>query len=260
MDLSRYDWMSRLENWMCRKLAPFTDRIVLNSHAGARYHLGLGFPADKITVIENGIDTDKFRFDSLGREKLRSEWGVRPSDLLIGLPARLDPMKDHITALRAFANLRHQFPAAKLVCVGSGPLAHSLPESSRALGLDGAVIWAGLRLDMAHAYSALDVSSSSSSWGEGFSNTTAEAMACERACVVTDVGDSAAIVGDTGWVVPARSPEALSAAWREALHMTVEERQIRGAKARKRVEEKFSVTQMVTRTVQVLKSSGDFST
>lgn len=251
IDLSLYDRLSRIESWLAGKLARYAKKIICNAHAGAAHHVGLGFPPENMIVIANGIDTVQFRFDRSGRDRVRKEWGVAPSDLLIGLPARLDPIKDHATALRAFLQLSLEMPDVKLACVGSGRLADSLYALSRDLELEGRVIWASARSDMSSVYSAFDISSSSS-LGEGFSNTTAEAMACERVCVVTDVGDSPAIVGDTGWVVPSRSPEALARAWRRALTLTGHERSTKGGNARKRIKENFSISAMVQRTLEVL--------
>ena len=251
MDLALYDRLSRVEMWLSGRLARFASKIICNSLAGAEHHVQLGYPATKLHVIENGVDTDRFYFDAAERERVRAEWRISPGEILIGLPARLDPMKDHKTALQAFLLLGIDWPAAKLVCVGAGPLSDSLRALSISLGLENRVIWAGVRVDMPAVYSAFDLASSSS-YGEGFSNTLAEAMACECVCVATDVGDSAKIVGDTGWVVPAKAPEALALAWRQALTLTANERSSIGAKARQRIEENFSISIMVQRTLEVL--------
>lgn len=252
VDLTQYDRLSRFEVWLTGKLARYASTIICNSDAGAAFHSILGYPEDKMTVIQNGIDTNRFCFDEVGRERLRLEWGLAPTDLAIGLSARLDPMKGHETALRALALLRVDLPNVKLVCVGNGPLNASLRELSRQLKIEGQVIWAGAKSDMPSVYSAFDISSSSSSYGEGFSNAIAEAMACEKVCVVTDVGDSAMIVGETGWIVPASSPEAIAEAWRHALNLTAAERATMGIHARQRIIEKFSVKRMVKRTLDVL--------
>jgi glycosyltransferase involved in cell wall biosynthesis len=92
--------------------------------------------------------------------------------------------------------------------------------------------------------SALDIATSSSIV-EGFPNVVGEAMASGVPCVVTDVGDCALIVGDSGRVVAPRDPEALAAAWAELLELPDGERLALGAKARERVKDNFSIGSVV---------------
>jgi glycosyltransferase involved in cell wall biosynthesis len=89
--------------------------------------------------------------------------------------------------------------------------------------------------------SALDIATSSSSYGEGFSNAVGEAMACGIPCVVTDVGDSSYIVGDTGKVVPPKNPEVMAKAWEELLNLEQNEREEIGQKACGRIRKHFSI-------------------
>ena len=91
---------------------------------------------------------------------------------------------------------------------------------------------------------ALDIASSSS-YGEGFSNTIGEAMSCGVPCVVTDVGDSAWIVGDTGKVVPPCDPAALATALRELIEIGAEARRTLSKQARQRIVENFSLESVV---------------
>jgi glycosyltransferase involved in cell wall biosynthesis len=123
-----------------------------------------------------------------------------------------------------------------------------LVESS---GLNGRTHLLGERADVAELTAGLDIASSSSLYGEGFSNVIGEAMACGVPCVVTDVGDSGWIVGETGKVVPPRDPKALAMAWASLIESGREERLRLGAKARTRVVREFSLDR-VTRLYENL--------
>jgi glycosyltransferase involved in cell wall biosynthesis len=210
VDLDRYDWLARLGYRVECRLSTFADLIICNSRAGLEYAARNGFPRQKMRVIPNGINTEHFKPDADAGKEARLNWGVKENEILIGLPARLDPMKDHPTFLRAAAMLAKDRSDVRFVCVGDGAEAYrnDLHRLAIELGLDRCLIWAGIRSDMPAVYSALDIAVSSSS-SEGFSNTIAEAMACGVPCVVTDAGDSATIVGECGTVVPSGSPAAL---------------------------------------------------
>jgi glycosyltransferase involved in cell wall biosynthesis len=113
-------------------------------------------------------------------------------------------------------------------------------------GLNGRVHLLGERTDIPFVTSGLDIASSSS-LGEGFPNVVGEAMACGVPCVVTDVGDSAWLVGDTGRVVPPGDPIALAGAWRDLIRMGEDRRRSVGEAARRRIVEGFSIDVMVRR-------------
>lgn len=102
---------------------------------------------------------------------------------------------------------------------------------------------------------ALDLVTSSS-LSEGFSNVIGEAMACEVPCVVTDVGDSRQIVGDTGRVVPRQDPMAMAVAWHELFSLPAEARQALGKQARQRVEKLYSLEQVVLRYAKLYEQLG----
>jgi glycosyltransferase involved in cell wall biosynthesis len=250
MDLSQYSWVARVSYRAARALANRADLIIVNSSAGAAYHRRRGYPAERLRVVRNGIDTEYFRPDPIGRERLRAEWNVPSKAPLVGLVARLDPMKDHRTFLEAAARLAQRLPDVRFVCVGGGPPAYEreLRQLSSALGLASRLCWAGTRADMPAVYSALDVSTLTST-GEGAPNVVAEAMACGTPCVVTDVGDSAEIVGGLGEVVPVRTPDAVASAWERVLADSLRRR---SSVQRARVVTEFSVDQFVSRTEQCL--------
>lgn len=253
MDLTQYDWLARFSFWMACRLARFADLIIVNSRAGLEYHVTKGYPRGKMYAVSNGIDTAKFQFDEAGRYRLRREWNVQGSAILVGLIGRLDPMKDHATFLQSAAILARQDLSWRFVCVGDGSAEYTatLVARAQALGLAGQLIWAGPRDDMAAVYSALDIAVSSS-YTEGFTNVVAEAMACGRAAVVTHVGDSSAIVGDVGVVVPPRNPLALAHGITQLRLRLEREGQDLRAAARSRIEEQFSVESLVSQTARAL--------
>ena len=247
MDMDRYDWSFRVTEWLQRKLVRRPDRIVVNSEAGRSYAASQGFPAALQMVIPNGIDTSKFSPDPAGGRANRDSWGIPPQSHLVGLIARLDPMKDHHTFLQAAAIAAAKEPDLRFVCVGDGPAEYraALHREASELELDGRITWTGERQDLAAVYSAMNTATLSSAFGEGFPNAVGEAMACQVPCSVTAVGDAPAIVGETGIVTPPGNPEALAAAWQTLASEPPDQQQARAKACRMRVESKFSVATMV---------------
>ena len=257
VDFSQYDWLSRVTFWLQCRLARYPDLIIVNSSAGLEHHVVHGFPRGAMRVIQNGIDTSRFCFDPEGRERMRRAWGVPQSAVLVGLVGRVDPMKDHPTFLRAAALLISTDSRWWFVCVGDGAPEDMARLSKQAieLGVEQRLIWAGACDNMSAVYSALDVAASSSSCGEGFPNVVAEAMACGRPCVVTDVGDSARIVGEFGVVVPARDAAALcDGIYR--LHVRLERNCTALAQqVREHVIKSFGQQALINATVEFLRNS-----
>lgn len=248
-------WVSSIL-YLEQKLARFAELIIANSYTGRKYHLSKGFPAENTIVIPNGIDINHFQPNHMAGEIVRQEWGISANTILVGLVGRLHPMKDHSTFLRAAALLAQEQQDIRFVCVGGEhqqDYAKQIYKLANQLNIVERIIWAGARLDMLEVYNALDILVSASAYGEGFSNAIGEAMACGKLCVVTDVGDSAWIVGDQGIAVPPRNPLALKAA---VLQTTIElttGSKIQ-SKIRQRIVENFSVPQLILKTEQALLS------
>jgi len=254
MDLRRYDWMTRFlftcGAWLSRR----ADLVIANSRAGKRHHLQHGYAKANFMVIENGIDTVTYCRNIDSRERLRKQWGIGEDQPVVGLVGRFDPMKDHETFLRAAAIAAARLPSTHFVFVGTGSVRRcaELQALARELGVGEHLTWAGAHRDMAAVYRAFDVATSSSAFGEGFSNSLAEAMACETVCVASDVGDARVIVGDTGEIIPPRDADALAEGWLKVLQAGPAERAERGRQARRRVVEHFSVSTLAARTSEAL--------
>jgi len=250
MDLTLYDPIWRIEKAIMKVLSFVPDKIVANSKAGFWELRRQGYPASKIRVIHNGFDTLRFTPKREEAMDLRRKWsGESAEKRLIGIVARLDPIKDHETFLEAAAILLQRRRDVRFVCVGPdwGGRSRKLQELANTLGLTEHVLWEGERKDMPAVYNALDLLTLCST-SEGFPNVVGEAMACGIPCVVTDVGDCCYLVGDTGRVVPPKNPEALALAWEEMLGQDLREM---GKRARERILEHFTVEKMVDETIKV---------
>ncbi len=247
LDFAHYPPIVRVMFWLGVWSARMADLTISNSHSGAADCVAAGYPKDRIQVIPNGIDTEFFRPDQSRRSALREAWECQPGDQLIGIVGRLAPMKDHPTFLRAAAQLAANHSNVRFVCVGDGPDAYRqhLMALAVELGLGSRVRWLPAQADVRGVYGALDLLTSSSSSGEGFSNVIGEAMACGTHCVVTDAGDSARIVGPTGIVVVRRDPEALADGWRRGLAAVAKDEL---PDPRERIKQEFSLDKLVMRT------------
>ena len=248
-DLDQYDWLTKFSATLERRLSFAADRIIANSRAGFEHYLSLGWPGNRMVVIPNGIDVDTFASDREARSRIRAEWRVGDDQPLIGLVGRLDVLKDHPTFLRAAARLAETRLDIRFVCVGDGPdpYRQSLKQMADDLGLSKRVIWANFRGDMPAVYNALDILCLSSV-SEGFPNVVGEAMACGVPCVVTDVGDAANIVGDTGIVVPPGNPEAMAQGLIEMLGRNSAD----GRSPRERIVANFGHERMIQATTDAL--------
>jgi glycosyltransferase involved in cell wall biosynthesis len=253
LDGDRYDWMYRLDGKVERWLARFPDLIIANSNAGREHVVGRGFPKDRTIVIPNGIDTDYFRPDRRSRAEVRARLGVADEDLLVGRVGGVDPQKHYPAVLRAAVAIAKEHPTAGFLCVGTGPAGYErqLRDLGEDLGLSDRLIWAGPRDDMPAIYNALDVMVSSSAYGEGLPNVVAEAMACGVPCVVTDSGDSAWVVGDTGLVVDRGNPSALAAATIDLLDAVVA-KTVDHAAVRRRIVDHLSLANLIAQTEAAL--------
>jgi glycosyltransferase involved in cell wall biosynthesis len=220
-------------------------QVLYNSVVSARQHEAVGYDATHTRVIPNGFDTEMFRPDDAARLRLREELALPADALLVGLVARVHPIKDHANFLRAAALFAADYPKAHFVLVGDGADADNSALSGliRELNLRDRVHLCGRRTDIAAIDAALDIGSCSS-WGEAFPNAIGEAMACGVPCVATDVGDVLQIIGDTGGVVPARDPSALAAGWGRLAALDVPARRALGLRARQRIIERYSLAAM----------------
>ena len=239
--------------WLGGQLSFLPSKIINNSRNSAVSHQQLlGYRKDKWVIIPNGFDSIAFAPSKEAREVIRAELALPSDTLLVGLIGRYHPMKDHANFLTAVSLLANEFSHVRYVMAGHGIDSSNgeIMELIKANDLSKHLFLLGERGDMQHLMPSLDISVSSSSC-EGFSNVIGESMSCGVPCVVTDVGDSAWIVGDTGRVVPPGNPAALAQSLKGLIELGEGRRRALGEMARQRIIDNFSLDTIVNRYEQL---------
>ena len=226
---------------------------ISNSEAGRRMFGGKR--ASKITVIPNGIDCEKFKPDFSARERIRNAINVPSETPLVGILANCTAYKDYPTFIRAAQIVLRDLKDVHFLSIGEnrtkvGDFAKSLVE---VFGVKDRFHFLGRRCDVERLLPGLDLLCSSSVT-EGFSNAICEGMSCGVPCIVTDVGDSRIIVGDTGLVVRPGHPEEFATAITCILRLSARDSRELGMKARQRIVANYEVSQMVAQYERIYES------
>lgn len=222
------------------------DVIVCVAESTKNAHARSGYDQQKMIVIENGVNTDRFIPNPAARREIRQTYHIPDYVYLIGMVARFHPQKDHETFIHAAHMVQQMRHDVRFVFVGKDIGEHNsalVALLKKYAVMEYVYLW-GESVDIARVTASFDIATLASH-EESFGLVIAEAMACAVPCVVTDVGDAARIVGDTGLVVPKENPEALANAWNTMLELGIDARTKQGNAARERVAQLFSLRKTV---------------
>jgi glycosyltransferase involved in cell wall biosynthesis len=140
-----------------RLLVRWTDAFIGVASAHGKHLVEVeGFPREKVHIIPNGVDTQRFRPSKAG-ESLRRELGIAATAPVVGIVAALRPEKDHALFLQTAATVRGQLPGAQFIIVGDGDLRGELEQRATQLGIREAVHFLGNRGDIPEVLNALDL-------------------------------------------------------------------------------------------------------
>lgn len=234
---------------LCANISRFVERIIFVSKNSKAQHSAIGYTSANSCVIPNGFDTSLFQPSSSAKISIRQELGLSENTFLIGLIGRYHPMKDHDNFLQAALLLSKNFPQIHFLLAGTGTDTSNdkLRDSIEKLELSNRVHLLGERSNTYWLIAGLDILTLSSAYGEAFPLVVGEAMACGVPSVVTDIGDSGWIVGDTGKVIPPRNPQSLMKAWQDLIDIGREGREALGKAARSRIINHFSLHYIVNK-------------
>jgi len=254
IDITRYGMLYRILRKIECHISHTADKIISNSFAGKDHAIKDGFTKKNIQVVHNGIETDRFKFNSVFRSAIRKQLGMQEDALVIGLVARHDPMKGIGYFIQAAANFFSLYPNTYFFIIGSGPETYTseLKKKGDEYQIADRILWINASANIEQYYSAMDIYTSSSIYGEGFSNAIGEAMSCNLPCVVTNVGDSSIIVGNSGIVVEPYDAQAIVEGWKKLKKKIGGKNFEIESEQRIRICRYFSIEKMVSNTEQIL--------
>lgn len=244
----------RFTNWMVFK---GVRRIIAVSDTVKQDILGSNWGVDpsKVVTVRNGINLRHVDRRALSKGAARLRLGLTENDFVFGTVGRLATTKGQVYLLTAFSEIRERLRSARLVLIGDGPLRSSLERKADDLGISPYVSFLGYRPDVLELLGGIDVFVLPS-LAEGLPLALLEAMGVRRPVIASRVGGIPEILGDSdyGILVAPRDPGQLSAAMSVLGLCDEERRRERGAAARKRVEDMFTVERMGNTVVSVYES------
>ncbi len=259
--LGQYDAQPLNTRFSIRALALLSwipRQIIHVSRTGRAQHRAMGFRDSRAIHIPNGVDTGVFRGGAERRARSRATLCLHASARVVGHVGRYHPTKDHPTLLSALSLLLLEDSDAYGILIGDGltPDNPDLTQWTRDTRFSDRLLLLGPRSDVADLLPGFDVFCLSSV-SEACSVAMLEAMSSELRCVVTDVADSAWMLGGTGEVVPAGNPPALAAALKRQLDLSPEAAASASRRARERVLALFSQERMIEQYRRVYRAAID---
>jgi len=231
-------WHAVIIRKMCAALSFLPKKIINCSQISIEEHIKVGYKKNKFVYIPNGYDLSQLYFDE-------AKSALKENNMLtIGIVGRNNPQKDFLNFFSALKIIAKESFASelKVIVVGRG-----FPKDCSKMIEDLYPVelnfW-GEHSDMLAVYNSFDFLVLSSK-SEAFPNVIAEAMACGKPCVATDVGDARIIVGDTGIVVAPSNSYELAQGIKKMVLLGKADIKKLGFKARRQIEGHYSLSVMI---------------
>ncbi len=241
-------WKTRLVH---RLLGRMVHRVVV-LHDRARSYLidQEGVPAPRISKIHNGIEPPPEPAKGT-RERMRAAIGIAQGAKVIGIIARLDPIKNLPGLIEAMQRVHTRRADARLLIVGDGPLRADLEAQAGATGLNHVIVFLGTRHDVPELLTAIDLLVLPS-FSEGLSMTLIEGSAAGLPLVASDVGGNNELIEPhvNGLLVPVADADALAGAILEIIDHE-QAAQAMGRRSKQRFQRLFEARVMVSRYQQL---------
>lgn len=245
-DTQKEKFFTRLVIKAGSMFSTFADSIIYNSKKSQDQHESIGFSRVNGDYIPNGFNSLLWNNNDFKKELTKRELEIPKNSLVVGYIGRYHQMKNIELLFKAVDDILKKDTNIFFLVIGKNtdirnpelkPYYDRLPPAQ--------VLSLGERTDIPRIIRCMDLLCLTSAWGEGFPNVIGEAMLSGVPCVVTDIGDSSLIVGETGWTVPSNNIELLTKAINSALSESACERNSRSLLARKRIEDNYDISNIV---------------
>jgi glycosyltransferase involved in cell wall biosynthesis len=248
LDISTEKLRNLLIIRMLSKLSYIIPKLIIVVSKNSKKNCqNLGYCRKKLCVIFSGFDLSFFKINKYQKLYFRKKIKIKKNIPLIGIVARYHPIKDHENLLNALSIIKSKNIDFNCIFVGSDMNRNNkiLINQIKRLQLDNHIKLLGPTSNISQVMNGLDINILCSK-SEGFSSVIVESMACGTPCVVTDVGDSAFIVGKTGWIVQPKNSLKLANALEGALiDLRKKNWKRRCDQARLRVKNNFEISKMI---------------
>ena len=253
----QHSFSSRLSAWLCIHLfKSLPNAIVCCAQSTQQECARIGYPAERLTFIANGFDTQRFKPDSNAHQQLRQQLKLSPNTLIVGHIGRFSTRKNQLGFLQAAKLMTQQLDHVQFVMLGAevDNTTTALNQAIAELGLQGVVNLLGLQRNTAPFMAGFDLFVCNSS-SEAFPLVIGEAMSCAVPCVANAVGDNAYLIADTGLTTHTNQAAEIAEAALTILKLPNEQRALLGQAARTRITQNFSLQQSSTQYLNLFQQT-----
>lgn len=235
-----------------------TDRIiaVANSVKEDVLRSNWSLPTEKLSVLENSIDYERFAGESAFKEDAKKMLGLSSDAFVYGTIARFGPYKGHSFLISAFEKVKKQVPSAHLILVGHGDLRQDLEKDVEKTGLFDSIHFLGYRNDIEKIYKAMDALVLPSIGSEGMPRVILEAMAAGVPCIGTKIGGTPEVIcnKDVGFLVPPGDENALAEAMIKLANTPKQDIKVLIGKAQERIRSNFGHDVVIKKLENIYKT------